>query len=352
MPQHYYLHIGTGKTDTTSIQSFLSANRDALRSRGVYYPRNRGWRFGHHELIQDQDNVRLPLEKQKKAWLRLIKEAARSGCEKVVVSSERLATLAQVEDIRQIRGILAGHRITVIYYIRRHDEFMPSSYNQMLRAGDIILTSEEYSEQHNRNYLEIINRWASVFGDESITVFPFEKKTLMPSLVHTFLRCIGEEMQADYREQADKNRSPHADVLEAMVAVTRVAGCGVFDPADLMEFNEFITGAPCSLVRPKGPFRIYSPRQQYELVARNKETYEEIARRFLGREDGVLFEAPLPASDVEEPDAAFSLSAESLFMILAAIQVKNNRRFDRLQNKMPQYAIWRRLKRIIGSVRT
>src|SRR5436189_3975572 len=33
-----FLHIGTGKTGTTSIQRFMTGNRDALRARGYLFP--------------------------------------------------------------------------------------------------------------------------------------------------------------------------------------------------------------------------------------------------------------------------------------------------------------------------
>ena len=38
MLAHCWLHIGVEKTGTTSIQSFLAANRTALRAEGRLYP--------------------------------------------------------------------------------------------------------------------------------------------------------------------------------------------------------------------------------------------------------------------------------------------------------------------------
>src|ERR1700690_4476721 len=37
-----FLHIGTEKTGTTSIQNFLSKNRPRLKKQGIIYPRSPG----------------------------------------------------------------------------------------------------------------------------------------------------------------------------------------------------------------------------------------------------------------------------------------------------------------------
>jgi len=41
-PVDLVLHIGTGKTGTTSIQSFMNANRSRLAELGFLYPRTPG----------------------------------------------------------------------------------------------------------------------------------------------------------------------------------------------------------------------------------------------------------------------------------------------------------------------
>lgn len=38
----FTLHIGTEKTGTTTLQSFLSKNRDALSKQGIIYPKSPG----------------------------------------------------------------------------------------------------------------------------------------------------------------------------------------------------------------------------------------------------------------------------------------------------------------------
>ena len=48
------LHIGRHKTGTTSIQKFLHANSDELKSYGLYYPKNTyPNKFAHHDLVKD-----------------------------------------------------------------------------------------------------------------------------------------------------------------------------------------------------------------------------------------------------------------------------------------------------------
>ena len=46
---HLYLHIGTGRTGTQSLQDFLKKNSEQLAMNGVFYPLTEG--KNHHNAL-------------------------------------------------------------------------------------------------------------------------------------------------------------------------------------------------------------------------------------------------------------------------------------------------------------
>lgn len=350
MKQHYYIHIGNGKTGTTSIQSFLNANRELLKSSGVYYPEASRRDINHHFLIVGKGGGSLGLSDQKEQWKKVKSEAEASGCPKVVISSERLASLASRESVNEIKNILGNVDVSIIYYVRRHDAYMQSAYIQGLKSGDHMYTPDEMIKEHQKDYLKIADRWATVFGDENLIVYPFEKLTLTPSLIHTFFQCIGEEVSSEYRTPKVKNVSPHPDVLSAMVKVTEIAKLNFFDAEDLKYVNTSLHKAPCGIAGKKEKFDVFSFDQKKFLLDSNKEKYAEIAKRFLGRDDGCLFH-DMSLKSASESEGNGELSNDSLFMMMVALQVENVRRLNRLQRKMPQYAlkkVFRKIAKVFG----
>ena len=107
-----YLHIGTDKTGSTSIQGHLLTNRAWMHSAGVYLPRaGMGVRSGHAGLLQNLqgDHIEtLGLE---------LEQAVTEGFRAAVLSWEGM-TFYSDEDINSLRAILADYPVTVIVYLR------------------------------------------------------------------------------------------------------------------------------------------------------------------------------------------------------------------------------------------
>lgn len=343
MSQHYYLHIGSGKSGTSTIQAFLNSNREALSRHGVYYPKTK--RVLHASLICDNYLRPIGMRQQAREWGKLIKEAKKTQCGKVVVSCEMLALHAQEEDIRQIKNLLVGHKVTIIYYVRRHDSLLQSIYLQGLKMGRHLETPEDYLEGFQRNYLRIVNLWAGVFGDENVTIFPYEKSSLKPSLLHTFFDCINEPYLSEYTSVERCNESPCRDAVAAMIAVTYLAKRGGIDRESLKFVNRAFGKTQQLVSGEKRHFNIFGPEQKRMVVEQNLPQYEEIARRFLGREDGILFREPISSEESSMSDS-LGLNRESVFSLFVATQVMQRRRLM----SVPRWLIAYYTKKIIQKV--
>src|SRR5579862_3986694 len=114
-----WLHIGTEKTGSTSIQTFLVQNRAALLARGWLYSITAGSRAHHNLLAYSLDDGRhdetrrvvgvgdgVAIETFRRQVVRSLEaEIAASGAATLVLSNERLATLLRHPEIARLKGL-------------------------------------------------------------------------------------------------------------------------------------------------------------------------------------------------------------------------------------------------------
>ncbi|MEM9268864.1 MAG: hypothetical protein AAGA78_08005, partial [Pseudomonadota bacterium] len=138
MRQRVVLHIGTHRTASTSLQTWLWLNRPALSALGVWYPRpqdRRGFRGAKHgdlrlaALAEGRQSARDRFEPLLTAYFEAI---AQRGAPITVLSCEgwsarenhfapRFAPLAERFDV------------TVVAFVRRPDFWLESMYRHRIR---------------------------------------------------------------------------------------------------------------------------------------------------------------------------------------------------------------------------
>src|SRR5436190_12433898 len=185
-----WLHIGTEKTGSTSIQTFLAQNRAALLSRGSIYPQSAGAKQ-HYSLVAfslDDDRsdstrlmlgigTRIRLEDFRRQLLDSLKtELAASSAVTAVFSNELLSTrLQRPSEITRMKALcdaLAGHT-TVIVYIRNQADFLVSRYTNVIWEGG----TAEFNFRARAaiaDYALLLDRWSQIFGRENVIVRRFE----------------------------------------------------------------------------------------------------------------------------------------------------------------------------------
>ncbi|ECK1948373.1 hypothetical protein FQV93_06695, partial [Campylobacter lari] len=99
-----YVHIGTPKTGTTSIQKFLNDNREALKQIGYYYPvtlSENHWELpislGVLHYSKNSSNVYVKLAKERLEELR--NEIFKNKCSNYIFSSELFYEYSNDENI-------------------------------------------------------------------------------------------------------------------------------------------------------------------------------------------------------------------------------------------------------------
>lgn len=124
-----FLHIGSGKTGTTSIQKFLSVNRKLLSRQNFCYP---GSLANHHQLVTvfESDPQVLPREFAMIERARL-REASVSYSESIlgeikksnqdfIISTEYFQNITKLKNVKKVHRFFSKHfdKIEVIFFVR------------------------------------------------------------------------------------------------------------------------------------------------------------------------------------------------------------------------------------------
>ncbi len=211
MRKKIFIHIGTHKTGTTSIQFFLQEHRGKLKSAGILVPRAGTGIIdapaGHHniayELCGDPN-----FDRNLGRTAELIAELRGAPEPIAVISSENLQFLhGQPDKLHKFDQDLdaAGYDRTYLVYFRNPEDYFKSMYTQLKNTER--LPSGTYASLYKRmqtdgHFLDRISRnfefdyarfrikWQSIVGPH-LTHFDFDDIVKSIGLLPSFLEAIG-----------------------------------------------------------------------------------------------------------------------------------------------------------------
>ncbi|WP_013334583.1 hypothetical protein [Gloeothece verrucosa] len=232
-----YLHIGTPKTGTSTLQHFLTVKRQELLKEGFLYPLagtidfDPGILMSHEKLsIAIKHELNIPvsykLYKQeewrntlKTEWNRLHDEINKHSGRNVVISAESFSDF-ELEGIKLIKKNLSNSDVKIVVYIRQQDEFYQSWYNQKVKIGIYGKDIHQFITEDRPDYIYYYNflqSWRKVFGKENIILRVFEKQQLKNGLIGDFLEAISFKENKDYLKNIDFiNESPSIQAIKFM----------------------------------------------------------------------------------------------------------------------------------------
>lgn len=206
------IHIGTGKTGTTSIQNVLARRRAVLQRAGILYPETLG-RTNHEAAAVCAAEFEPGFTPRKAPGVgdaaalevfrldlhrRLQEEIRQSGCSKLILSNEHLfekvRTPEQAARIRDLIGLPPG-QVRIVLYIRPQPAMAAATYAELLRMGSTPPSYDKFLKTRRTeallDYAGGLDAWAAVFGDAAITLRVFERA-----------RLTGGDVVADFAEIA------------------------------------------------------------------------------------------------------------------------------------------------------
>lgn len=356
-----YLHIGTPKTGTSTIQYFCHLNNDFLLKHGLCYPdlgfrfpgigQNRNAYFLSHKIYDDQKN-RLPEAEtalRNKGFCKLEKIFEKQ--ERVLISDEHLWNEKEINTVRlkqiQERMAKAGVTVKAIVYLRRQEQVIQSYWAQKVKEG-MRLSFSKYMKKEKFRYFQLdyekrLQEFADAFGRENIIVRCFEtgqyqgtEHTLISDFLNIFDIAITEECRDI---GVNKNESLMGNYLETKRLLNQ-------NPAFRTKQN-FIVERLLQLQESDEEhaahraMNYFSKKEKKLCAAQYAMTNEQVARKFLGREDGKLFyEESFPEED------AVPFSMKELAGICGSVIAMQEQEIEQLKEKLERKTLRGKLKRV------
>ncbi len=231
-----YLHAGTGKAGTTSIQYELGQLQDAaldvLPVKAFGFPNatrlaaacggdaarayfvNQYNRMTADQFVRNANDI----------WDRAKTEVSKTDTRAFVASSEFLCALVRGQDIDRLKLNLDAmfNRVEVILYLRDQTEFLRSLWAQQVKgpSRSTETLARFMSDLERRrlywDYAALLKDWVRVFGQDSVSATVFNPAALHGGdVVHDFFHKIGLGHVPIHPDQEKmKNVSPSMDELE------------------------------------------------------------------------------------------------------------------------------------------
>ena len=350
-----YLHIGTEKTGTTSVQRFFRTNRKLLAKHAILFPSSPG-RENHLGLtaaalrerksggdvrervgldsVEDVHQFRETLRNNLKA------EVEAALYTKAIMSGEHCSSrLVDDDEIVWLRDFLKEFfsKIYIVVYLRRQDDFFLSTYSTTVKGGSTSLIALPTGANLSRRYdfWQLCSRWAEAFGRDQIICRKYEKAGLKNgSIVEDILAVMGIPADIPFEWPERLNESLDAESLEF-----------------LRLFNQYFSQFEKNGLRPNrgnlvpllsqisnGPLATLSLDELAKFMAGFEESNRRVAEEYFGGaisgSDDPLF---LPRADTRQRASDVPLSVERAVEICAWLWGQKQTQVDRFTERLKKH---------------
>jgi hypothetical protein len=207
MKRSIFIHIGTHKTGTTSIQHFLRSHSDQLKDCGIFVPVSGTLNVhsGHHNIAWElRRDYRF--RHSYGGVSELVAELEGSPHATAVISSEDFEYLVRYPiELSAFNRRLAdiGYDTKYVVFFRNGDDYLLSLYYELKKHGVnnpydwfckevqtkkcILVNKDWYYEFDNRRFVE---DWTKIVGP-SLMTYDFDEVIKSPGLLPFFLDLVG-----------------------------------------------------------------------------------------------------------------------------------------------------------------
>ena len=302
-----YLHIGNHRTATSSIQAFMGANAELLRTKGLLYP------YGTERHLQLMNSI----FSRKKDVSTVAKDLTRRANNKkynvhsIALSDEDIATHRDLSLLAEFKEYFD---VKIIFCLRRQDLWLESWYFQNVKwqwkPKFCHLTIAEFfvhrAEFFWADYKTYISQLETLFGRENILLYPFERGQMPKGPIHSFTQLLGIEIDDSFTYPPSRNASLTPLVSEFMRCLpldqAPTEYRAIFDRACRAVDKQVRAADPES----KGSL-ILNHDQRSQILQEHKPGNAWVAQRYFDRED--LFFDPVP--DETTPISKLELPQDS-----------------------------------------
>lgn len=206
------LHLGANKTGSSSIQRFIQKNKNKLKELNYIIPDST---LGLGESITGEQVFALQkfigggaksVTKLKKKIDDII-DSRESEDQTVILSAENMGT---TQGALLFKKVLANRKAKVIFYIRRQDELIASSWQQWHSKKETDFNAWLIDAIRTLGHWEpIINAWEKVVGLENIELEVFERSAFKDgNIILDFVEKLGAGDHSSELELTFKDANP------------------------------------------------------------------------------------------------------------------------------------------------
>lgn len=350
------IHIGMPKTGTTALQSFLFNNNSNLQKYGWCYPFLEDDEAGYWECWSAEKNgnvyklhadwimngMKLEWDKGMKKILAHLKD------KNVIVSAENIYGIGTEKFLKDAKE--KYENIKVIVYLRRQDRAIESLYAQSIKSGIVYTTNyktyntfDEYVDLYvgSGNFLEYASKLdaiSQIVGKENLIVRIYEKKQLVGNdIIMDFLSVLGIPLDRDnWKRSQRENLSLGGNYLEISRLINSIQDIDIFgENMDgslrgvegevkhdfynvCMRLSDVFSGD-------RGEHGFFSTNDRKEFLGRFASDNEQVAKKYLHRENGILFYDDRMDYSLFEINQSSSFEADMIRVFTAVIYAQAQR---------------------------
>ena len=313
MKRKLYLHIGTHRTATSTIQKFLQSNFCALIEKGVFHPYAAA---RHSDLVGklfEPGNRNALADCASDIIARA--DAKAYPIHSITISDEDLSSR---KDLSPIEGLMDYFDVKIVLFLRRQDLWLESWYQQNVKwqwNPDLAhLTFAEYMARRQTFFwIDYDSRLRSLewmFGEENIMCRVFEKGQMPQGPVAAFCEAIGLKGRAGLISGGAVNGSLSPMMTEFMRLLP-------LDQLPAAQRHEVEKACALADAHRSAKSRLYlPPAARAEVMAEYARGNRAVARRYFGRDQ--LFLDPIPSAEAPLADTGLPGHLPDLFRDLLA----------------------------------
>lgn len=216
-----FIHIGVGKTGTTSIQDSMMLYREEIANNGVLYPLTGLVETGHQGLVTlwrdefSSEDVFM--------YSKLLQEFEESKKQVMLLSSEMFC-FANGKFVRNIAQVLKGYEVKIIIYVRAQVAQIESTFLLWLRLGYLYGGGfDAFFETHlgSFDYNRIVSPWAVFFGRDAIIARAYDHPRLKMDAFSGIKEILGIKLETP--ELQFSNQSLIPELTELLCSVDQAS---------------------------------------------------------------------------------------------------------------------------------
>lgn len=325
--QTVYIHIGQHKTGTSSIQKFLTINREKLYDLGFLYTNLFELTASHHIAwmlgFGGKEITNIEKSATKDIIYKIIEDCNQKR-KNIIISSEHFSSNITIDKLLLLKNLFKDLNIKIICYLRRQDLYAESFYNQLIKNGNSF-DFNSYLQNATLDWNIFLNNYEQVFGKENMLVFPYNFYYIhKPDIYEHFLSTLGiYDYQFNNTERVNTSYPIEVILLLRLLNSYRdnIPKSGKRNPY-ISFFNHYLIED-----FPKNKnLSFFSYQERIELYDKFKESNCFLAKKYLPEKDN-FFETIEP--EFEQSVKIDSLDNNLLFFLTFELL---RRQFEQLEN--------------------